>query len=901
MVGRDPELAVLRSTVDSLRAREGQRRARFLRLSGADGIGKTRLLAELATHARRQGVPVLLGRATEFEQTMPFGVLIEALDGHLGGLSAVRRQSLDRGVLSPAAGLFPALVGDAGSRAPLADRGSLHRALRFLLQTLTPCGGLVLILDDLHWADPATVEVLVHLVRHPPTAPILIASACREAQLPLSLADAVARADPTQHTYLPLRPLTRAAIAELTAVPAASARCARLYRLCQGNPFYLHLLERAAFPVVTADGAGSDQAPSPGVPAALLEELAALPEQARVLAHAAAVVGDPFDPDLAVEVAGDLGQSAAVLLDELVAADVVRSLTGDRRFAFRHPLVRHIAYTSAAPDWLEAAHARAAAALRRSCASDVAVAHHLARASRTGGQAVVEVFVRAAQDTLATAPASAAVWLEAAVRLLGGERAVAKCRQDLLVLRAQALMNSGRLAESLALLHRLLGQGDHITQETRSQVVVLCAAVERLLQRPEEAHALLLEELERLPSDAVSDSAELRLQLAVGALAESHLAEARNQLRGLSRQIITHDDRALRARVLACRAVALLGPESMQRAEAVAQEAAGIADRLSDPELGTRLEALLWLAAAELGLLRDRDASRHTERGILLARRTGQTHILPRLLIVRASALISAGPLDQALACAEEAVDAAMLTPSRKLRALALSTRTLAAVWAGDIGLADRTAREVLDTMGPRDSQWSNLTFAAAVTAHSVLGHPLSCVQEIYARLRPSLTRGPHHYYAVLLPSITRFHLLHDDLAQARAVVTDSTTRGGPAYRGTIDLIRAEVALAERNATEAHERARAAAATFTGHCRVQAALAHLTTGRALVLTGQRAAAVHALERAMKLAAATRAMLLHGQAARELRALGHHPAVPPRRDVRTEHVATDPGTDGPFVR
>lgn len=128
LVGREFELAELEWRLDGLRAAGAQ----VLALSGEPGIGKTRLLAELAARARARGHLVLAGRALEFESEVPFAPVIDALDAHLAEEDARRLARLDAEQLAELAGVFPALAGRPGAAQPalVAERYRLHRAVR---------------------------------------------------------------------------------------------------------------------------------------------------------------------------------------------------------------------------------------------------------------------------------------------------------------------------------------------------------------------------------------------------------------------------------------------------------------------------------------------------------------------------------------------------------------------------------------------------------------------------------------------------------------------------------------------------------------------------------------------------------------------------------------------------
>jgi hypothetical protein len=151
-VGRRRELDLLRGKLFA----PGLGTARFVGVTGEPGMGKTRLLAEFAAAAAAAGVLVMSGRAGEFERHVPFGVLLgdtlSTVDIH-GAIDVERYQ--------------------------------LHRAIRTRLVELAAQAGVVLLLDD------ASLELLDHLVRHPPRARVVIVAACRPRQAPPRLSAAL--------------------------------------------------------------------------------------------------------------------------------------------------------------------------------------------------------------------------------------------------------------------------------------------------------------------------------------------------------------------------------------------------------------------------------------------------------------------------------------------------------------------------------------------------------------------------------------------------------------------------------------------------------------------------------------------------------------------------------------
>ena len=147
-------------------------------------------------------------------------------------------------------------------------------------------------------------------------------------------------------------------------------------------------------------------------------ELAAVAPPARRLLDAAAVAGDPFEPGLAAEVA-ELSQPEALeALDELLACGLVRQADAPRRFAFRHPVVRHAVYEATPPGWRLGAHARAAHALERQGAGPVVHACPRRACGASGRRGRHRPAGRRGRELQSPAPAAAARFHAAALRLL---------------------------------------------------------------------------------------------------------------------------------------------------------------------------------------------------------------------------------------------------------------------------------------------------------------------------------------------------------------------------------------------------------------------------------------------------------------------------------------------------
>ena len=289
-----------------------------------------------------------------------------------------------------------------------------------LLETLAQTQPVVLLLDDVHWADPASVELLGALLNRPPAAQVLIALAVRPRQMGKRLVAAVDRAHRAGAiARIELEALNPDEARELI---GDGADATSLYEDSGGNPFYLEQLARSANRPDTPTPSDQPSLTGVDVPAsvaaALAEELALLSEPARLILEGAAVAGDPFDPELAAAAAGAAEAAAIDAIDELLHLDLVRHTDVPRRFRFRHPLVRRAVYEAMPGGWRLGAHERCAdaLALRGSLAS--AIAHHVERSARQGDEAAIALLREAGDAAAPRAPASAARWFGAALRLL---------------------------------------------------------------------------------------------------------------------------------------------------------------------------------------------------------------------------------------------------------------------------------------------------------------------------------------------------------------------------------------------------------------------------------------------------------------------------------------------------
>ena len=247
LVGRAEEVGAVERAVTGLQSAEPA----TIVFLGEPGIGKTRMLAELAERADALGQIVLSGSASELESDLPFWVFVDALDEYVAGLDPRRLETLEDDVRAELGRVLPSLseFAEAGE-APLQDeRYRAHRAVRELLERLAATKPLVLVLDDVHWADSASIELLGALLRRPPGASVLMAVGARPRQLPERLAATLERAHRTGSlTRLELGRLQRDDAGRLLGEQLDPELADSIYEESGGNPFFLEQLARAPHP-----------------------------------------------------------------------------------------------------------------------------------------------------------------------------------------------------------------------------------------------------------------------------------------------------------------------------------------------------------------------------------------------------------------------------------------------------------------------------------------------------------------------------------------------------------------------------------------------------------------------------------------------------------------------------
>ncbi|MFC0038067.1 BTAD domain-containing putative transcriptional regulator [Actinomadura rayongensis] len=679
IVGRDVELGALRNAAGE--ARGGALRVALV--SGEAGIGKSALLGELARELAGAGWRVALGRCPEDAGAPPAWAWAEAL----------RQVAAD--VPAPGDALDP-LLSDAprpGRPDPTA-RFRLHRAVWAWLGAAARDRPLALLLDDLHWADPATLALLDGAATAP-DAPLLLVGAFRadESERLTGTLAALARRSPLR---LPLPGLSVEAVAALVAGEggADDATVAALAERTGGNPFYV----RESVRLRNSEGAlvALSEVPE-GVRDVLRRRLARLPEAAVAVLRLAAVAGGDVRADVLIE-AADAGEDA--VLDALDAGILAGLLTepAPGRVAFAHALVRDTMTADLSALRRGRMHARLGAALERIEPTDIS---SLARHFRAAG-------------TAATADRAVRYAVRAAE--LAEDRYAHETAVDLLNGALDSLPDDDP-AERVALLCRLLRAqtraGDlTAARATRDRAVALAGDRDDLLVA---AFTAWTEPTpwQRRPYGTVDEQSVTTL-----------------------RRLLTRPaDDATRARLLTAYAAELIGTGDAS-ARTAAEEAVTLARRLGDPAL--RALTLTTLASE---IVRPHSGLNAIARELT---DLGAEHDLPAVRwfgtfsLARAAAL--AGDPDTTARHTEEAADLAAryaMPEATTATGTALAALDTA---AGRFDAAERRYERVADEMRRQGSLHAGFEFlarASLAVARGTLHELADEADEIFAAIGP--------------------------------------------------------------------------------------------------------------------------------------------------------------------
>src|SRR5262245_58870950 len=343
LIGRERELGQLTALLDEAWA--GGRRAGLI--SGEAGVGKSRLAAALGALVVDRGGHVLLGRCYESERSLPFAPWIDALRAArlaaksdvMGALSPVWRSELAR--------LLPELADGAAPPADPSDALRLFEAVGRCLNALAERAPLLVILEDVHWADELSLRLGAFLGRHGSTGPMLVLATTREEELESGGLQDALRDALTREGLLVLLPLSRltrddtvALTRELTGAspdPLATKLEEQVWRMSEGNPFMVVETVRAVRERGGAPETDGALMPAP-VRQLVSARLRTLSDRARRLVDVAAVIGRRCEFALLQPASGLAEDEAADGVEELVRRRILEQATGG--FEFTHDQIR---------------------------------------------------------------------------------------------------------------------------------------------------------------------------------------------------------------------------------------------------------------------------------------------------------------------------------------------------------------------------------------------------------------------------------------------------------------------------------------------------------------------------------------------------------------------------------
>jgi DNA-binding NarL/FixJ family response regulator len=369
-VGRDHEQEQVRAWVAEALAGHGS----LVLLAGEAGVGKTTLAREVLADC---GLEALEGVAVQ-GGTAAFGPVVEVLRAWLRSAGAGRL------VEGPLAAHLALLLPELGPAAPQGDRATLFEAVRLALAAIAARRPAALFLDDLQWADDATLELLPALARSVGSQPLLLLGAFRSDELPRGhpirrMRSELRRAGQLrQVTVEPLGAEATAALLERTLGTAAPSLRRAVFDRTDGVPFFVNELASALAASGRLESGPSglellegEDVPLPdSVRDAVLLRAAGLSGDARAAVTAAAVAGQAFDPELVTAVTG-LDEWP----DELLRRGIVTE-AAPGRMAFRHALVREAFYGEVPWTRRVTLHRAVAQRLEAEGAAAVAVAEH---------------------------------------------------------------------------------------------------------------------------------------------------------------------------------------------------------------------------------------------------------------------------------------------------------------------------------------------------------------------------------------------------------------------------------------------------------------------------------------------------------------------------------------------
>jgi DNA-binding CsgD family transcriptional regulator len=537
IVGRDQELAQARAALVAASGGAG----RLVLVSGEPGIGKSRLAAAIADMAGEYDVPVAAGAAIDDPGMPP----LWPWHGTARSVPAL-------------AGVLSGPAGDAGGSPAAAADSESTRFVMFAAacQALADAAdqrGLLVVLDDLQWADRTSLLLLLHLAGELAHTRLLVVATFRETTggpladvLPALLRTGGTR--PVRLTGLS-RPDIAQWLRRLETTGDMDGLADQLWARTGGNPLFVRMLVEHGAPA--SDGGLSG---FPELRQLVLGQLGQLGGAARELLDAASVLGERIDPPMLTEVTGLSAAQVGTLLDQAAAQGVLQAAPGVAALSFRHAVVRDAIYDELAPSRRAALHEQAARALERSGRGAAVAGQIASHWQRSGGPGWAARCVRWAREAARSAAASLAYDEAARFAALALHAAEADTAQD-------GTAGAGLRAELTIDAARAEFAAGHI-----------------------EASLAYCQTAARLAEDAGRPDILAAAALVITGMGDPATTAAVDKLCGKAIRLVPAQDTALRARLRARQAIAAAETGAGNAARELAAEALALAERSDDPD-----------------------------------------------------------------------------------------------------------------------------------------------------------------------------------------------------------------------------------------------------------------------------------------------------------------------------
>jgi DNA-binding CsgD family transcriptional regulator len=821
--GRDSERAVLGRLVAAAVDGVGG----IAIVEGAAGIGKSRLLAEAAQIATGMGVQTAAGACDELDQVTPWAPL-------LGALSSTAPMLMSAAELAPLRGLPD-------------QRLAVIECIRTALERASHRQPVLITLDDLQWADPATLLALGSLPVQLFSLPVAWIVAQRPLPASVRLQSLTARLAEAGADRLHLNPLDAEAVAAMTADllgTGPDTTVADLLAKAEGNPFYIAELLRSTSKT-TASAADIDPGPSSLAPlpaslrSAVAAHLRSLPEPAQNLLKIASVLGREFTVSDLAAMTGQPTSQLMSSLEQALTAEVVTEQAD--RLAFRHDLVREAVYQDVPGPLRRGLHRDAATALLARGVPIVRAATHLALGAQPGDEQAISILIHAIGEL---SPTSATAAADLGLRVLDLTGPEDPRRPGLVATTVGLLGWASRVDEA-----RALGEGylrDH------PQSAALEAEIHHGMHRAwaRSTHAPYPAPLPgRLLADATVPNlvrADLIAWQQVGVMWQASAEEVDQALNEAAGLIGDSDDETSRS-ILRNVRIALANEhgyllEAMQAARSGLQPA----QHARPGHVAGQAESTIAASLRTIG--QPREALELLARGQQAAYVSGDMFVIVRCQGVRALALLELGRLDDARAEAQAAARAAEELGLMYYLGGALAVLVEASIRQGDLAGANAAADRLISRCPPNvttgDQCWASALCADARGRPEVALAALAQVLERLYRNRFYFAT----WYPCRLTQVTALAMRAGDAEQAgvAAQAAAELSRRNPGVKSVLAAAVHARGLWQSDVGALHE----AAELFTGGEQpLSTAAAQEDLASALARRGERDDAIAFLEAA----------------------------------------------------